>query len=307
MSYNPANDPRINIPMTEIHPGMFLRIKIMPCSVNPFVAAETIIPQLLKAFIGFEGPDPKHIYHAAAGQSLLKDLRFEFAEAEILEPEVGDILDQVTRMVWKIDAEIDEVVWWLFLIGLAAEFFIDWSSEVYRLSGCTHAGMGGWIRSGNNECVYTTHEGWDQCCQFTNCSTSDGTTTTVASQFPTGGFGESWSLQVTSEWVDVGGHGIPTAMRIRDATADKVLDTGGAYGSLFGPEQWSMTMMYDQPAFAEKHVLVIEAMNTDDTSVNEVFGNRGGYFQETYTLPPTPISVDWKGPFLSPLGYDILA
>lgn len=297
MSYDPRNDARVTIPLTLLDPGFFLHIKIFPCSVNPFIAGELLIPAAMKAFIGFEGPDPKHIFHKAAGFSLLKDIRLEFAEAEILEPEVGDILDKITRMVWKFDAAIDEGIWWLFVASIIGEFFIDWGTSVYRVNGCLDYGASGWVRSGDNECVYSSNQGYEPAALWLNCSDSNGDTTT-ASAVTTWSPGLIHSLQWTSEWIDVSDNPIPTKMRIQDTTNDKTLDEGLAFGSLFSNTTWSMTAVYDSPPTALDRTIVLQATNDGVTSVNEVFGKSGGYFSEYYTIPPSPINVDWSGPWL---------
>jgi hypothetical protein len=296
VSYNPNNDPTITIPKVDWNIGFFLRIKVFPCSGNPFVAVETVGGALLKAFISFEGPDPKHILHKLSGRSSLKGIRMLFEEAEVLEPEVGDAIDQLTKWVWKIDAGIDEGVWWLFILSLVDEFFIDWSSAFYRMNGCLEYGATNWIRSGNNECVYTTHLGWVLACSYFFCDTSDGIQVTVGGGFHVPST-KTWSVQWTSNWGGIGGGPLPTLMRIRNTGTDKIYDASPSFGDLFGGGTWSMVGVYDQPPDPGSPLIALEAMNADDTTVAAAFGNGGGYFYEDYQKAPDPISFSETGTF----------
>lgn len=296
MSYNPEDDARIHIPLIDLDIGFCLRIVILPCSPKPSVFVETLLPALLKAFVAYEGPDAKHVVHKLTGRSALKSTRLLLNDAIEAIPEVGLLDSAATRFVFDLIGVVDVLAWWLFLADIAYDFFIDWSTSIYQVSGCLPEEGRYWERSGDNNCEYTCNQGYLNACAWTNCDTSDGFKTNAGSII-TPPVGQYWNVQWTSEWEAIAGGAVPTNMRVQDVTANKTIDSAPAFSDLFDKKTWSIVGAFNQYQTEDEHQYNLQATNASETSIIVAVGKNGGYYYETHTKTPSPIDVNFKPPW----------
>lgn len=290
MPYNPTTDPKITIPEENWNVGFGLHIKIFPCSIDPFVALDLAWPAACKAFAQYVSPNEKSAIKDFTGRSWLKSFKL-LGEDAIELVEVEDTLGtKALRFLWRILELEDQAIFWLWIVGLAFDTFVEWSTQVYEASGCLPAPDHHWIRSGSNDCVYAPNADWQNACAWTNCYTSYGSQTSAG--YRCGGVEDQfWSVIWQSEWGDFGGHPIATEQRLVEADSGQVLDQAGSFGDLFDPKQWSMLMYCDKFTKPGAPVCYLQARNISPTSVVEVIGDNGTYFYERYSTPPAPIVV----------------
>lgn len=90
-------------------------------------------PALLRAIASIAEPDVKEIYHEFIGKSVVKTAEIELQAAEELAP---GYFGKFNRFAIPIARFADMAVWYLFLAGITEEFLADWTTQVWKMSGC---------------------------------------------------------------------------------------------------------------------------------------------------------------------------
>ncbi|MGA7966798.1 MAG: hypothetical protein WCB49_13110 [Gammaproteobacteria bacterium] len=118
--------------MSEI--GKIKRVLMNPCTPSPMLFVECATPAILGAFWTLIVPDKKELIRISTGKSWLKNLKQTVTEAELKE---ATWQAQGLRQLFVAAEWADMAVWWYFLADVALEAGFQWTSTVWKQSGCT--------------------------------------------------------------------------------------------------------------------------------------------------------------------------
>nr|CRY95955.1 hypothetical protein [uncultured prokaryote] len=128
MTYTP-------IKTAERTAGAVIKLLFLPCAATPWMYVETGIEALLKVVLLYNEPDPKHIYHKLFGKTIVCELKSVNNAYDVIEPTNSQA---GRRFLFKFLEGIDRAVWLIYLIDIASEGLVKWSSGLMRLAGCNH-------------------------------------------------------------------------------------------------------------------------------------------------------------------------
>jgi hypothetical protein len=113
--------------------GKLRRFLVDPCAPSFQVLAEAVVPAALKAFWTIVDPNYKEIIRWTTGKSWLCNVKAAAHELTKGEPE-GESLG--LRFAFTLSEVVDYASWYLFLADVAGEFFINWSTQVMKMTNC---------------------------------------------------------------------------------------------------------------------------------------------------------------------------
>jgi hypothetical protein len=104
-----------------------------PCQVPPVFLVETGIAAAAEMFLSVLEPDIKEAYHQIVGQSLVKTLKEEAGGENHEKPFYAD----GRRFLYGLAEGIDNLAWRFFLADVVLGGLANWTSTVWKMSGCT--------------------------------------------------------------------------------------------------------------------------------------------------------------------------
>lgn len=261
MTFDVWKSKYISIPGFELNVGGLFQLYVQPCTTSPYILARTVVPSALSAFIGLEIPDPKEAFKIATSKiigteySLLKGVKGYVAEAKqlvldawqpldedaILEAESLEELEAAAeKYIWDILEFGERAVFWLFIASLIEEFFINWSTQVYKQSGCTPDADTHWIHAGTDlqDGAATTTD-WFGCTAWKDCPSSGGLVPDQGYIF-TVPADATWSLTAYAQMYKFNGNPQGAEFRLYNTTQDKQEAFSFNNRDLFDPSQFGI-------------------------------------------------------------------
>src|SRR5690242_2197518 len=123
--------PRLPYEKSEI--GAIKRLLFNPCDAPPSLYVETFLPAALEAFWQIAFPDFKEAFHKISGKSLVCTAKEGLRDALV---DAGVEPGRATRFLFRALEWADLSVWYLFLADVAAQGLFNWSTQIWRMSGC---------------------------------------------------------------------------------------------------------------------------------------------------------------------------
>lgn len=109
------------------------RVFLSECQVPATIYAELTAADLAEALFSYERPDPKAIYDRTFGHAFIHDARGIARKIGLL----GNPSEsKVSRFAADFLSLGDLIPYYVWLIGLGANFLFNWSSDIIQSSGC---------------------------------------------------------------------------------------------------------------------------------------------------------------------------
>ena len=280
MTYDVWKSKYINIPGFQLDVGGLLQIYVQPCTTSPYIIARTLIPSALKAFISFEIPDPKEAFRIQTrklqkgGISLLKSVKGFVAEARELALDAYQPLDEelarrarnfaeteaaAEKYIWDLLEFGERAVFWLFIASIIEEMFIDWSSQVWKQSGCVGDPFTFWEHAGTDiQGGAAATDQWFGCTAWKDCPSSNGIITEQGFSFVVPA-GQSWSFTSFHQMFQFNGDPQPAQFRLYDITADEELAFSSGVSDLFDTQQFGILDTRKANRDSVSHTLQVQA------------------------------------------------
>lgn len=268
--------PAIQIPI-----GFGQSITIYPCAPSIPVIFEGLEAASAKLFLSLISPSWKTDVKWLTGGTWLHDIREVMLDAELIDPVLIDATG--TRALFLVADFVDTFAWWMFVAGLTVEFLMDWTTQVWQMSGCLPDPKRYWLESKNCNAVFRADGQWREAMSFTNCRTSDGITTNFGSPFSVFE-GTSFSLVWTCVWGDVSGNVQPAVQRVIRGSDDMVLDTGGYEGSYWSQINGNIDNLRNSQVVTGGDTIHCEAMPANATMLLDYWANSGYLMFEVLTF-----------------------
>lgn len=112
--------------------GAVIRLWQMNCLPSPWLLLAFIGPALLKALFSLLPTDNKGSYHFATGESWVCTTKRVMRNAGSADP----YLQGVKSAAFEMLELADKTSWYLYIASVAAEFFANWTSGLFKYGPC---------------------------------------------------------------------------------------------------------------------------------------------------------------------------